>query len=155
MSEENNGTQRADVVKRTVVNLAPENKKDIIAEAVRTLPSEARKQVIAEAGRILTPEDKKDHLAEVAQSLSRKDRKELRRSLSSLPLPSGDVADQIWLIIVGAFAIVFVLSALALVAAAIFGVAEKIELLLTVVTTVAGILAGFISGRSSSVSSPN
>lgn len=58
------------------------------------------------------------------------------------------MTDQIWLIVVSAFALVFVLSALALFWSA-FLAEDGSQILLTVVTTVAGLLAGFISGRSS------
>ncbi len=66
------------------------------------------------------------------------------------------MANRIWLIIVGAFSIVFVISSFALIAATFVGPfveggqVEDIQLLLTVVTTIAGVLAGFISGRASS-----
>jgi hypothetical protein len=70
-----------------------------------------------------------------------------------LPMPSQNVTNWIWLMIIGAFALVFVGNAGALIAA-IFALrtpqaAEHIQILLTVFTTVAGILAGFISGRAS------
>ena len=69
-------------------------------------------------------------------------------------VPTQPVTDRIWQIIVWAFAIVLVGVAGALIAA-IFLLetvqqAEHIQILLTVFTTAAGILAGFISGRASS-----
>jgi hypothetical protein len=68
-------------------------------------------------------------------------------------MPSQNVTNWIWLIIIGAFALVFIGNAGGLIWA-IFTLrtpqaAEHIQILLTVFTTVAGILAGFISGRAS------
>jgi len=65
-----------------------------------------------------------------------------------IPPPSQGTANWIWLIIVSTFAIVLLIAISSFVAA-IFRGPEDIELLLTVVTTIAGILAGFVSGRSS------
>jgi hypothetical protein len=61
--------------------------------------------------------------------------------------PSQGMTDQIWLIVVGSFAIVFVSSALALFWASFLNL-QGVQVLLTVVTTIGGILAGFVSGRS-------
>ncbi len=108
---------------------ATEVRRDIATEAMRTLPSEARKDVAAEAVRSLRPEDRED--------------------MVRVLLPDQRVANRIWRIVVWAFAAVFVMSSAALIVAVFLG-PEDIQLLLTVVTTVAGVLAGFISGRSSS-----
>jgi len=72
--------------------------------------------------------------------------------ISEVPtlLPTQRVTDRIWQIIVWAFAIVFVLNSLALILAVFRLEPEHVQILLTVFTTVAGILAGFISGRASS-----
>ena len=60
------------------------------------------------------------------------------------------VSDRIWQWVVGAFAIVFIGGSGTLVASVFFLEVAQIQVLLTVFTTVAGILAGFISGRASS-----
>lgn len=93
----------------------------------------------------LPPEAKKDVAAQAIRTLSFEDREDLAERV----LPTQGIADRIWQIIVWAFALVFVLSALALFAAAFWN-PDQIQILLTVVTTVAGVLAGFISGRASS-----
>ena len=62
--------------------------------------------------------------------------------------PTQDVTNKIWLIVVWTFSIVFAVTAFGFIVAVFVG-PKNIQLLLTVVTTVAGILAGFISGRSS------
>jgi hypothetical protein len=126
--------------------LSPEAKRDVAAEAVQALPLETKKEVAAEAVIALSPEAKKDVAAQAISTLSSEDRKDL----GQLFQPSQDVANWIWLIIVLAFALVFVGSTIAFFVAALsLERAGNIELLLTVVTTIAGILAGFISGRSS------
>jgi hypothetical protein len=125
---------------------APPAQKEAVAEAVRALPPEDRKDAAADAVQALSPEAKKDVAAQTISTLSSEDRKDL----GQLFQPSQDVANWIWLIIVLAFALVFVGSTIAFFVAALsLERAGNIELLLTVVTTIAGILAGFISGRSS------
>ncbi len=122
----------------------PPAQKDVVAEAVQALPLETKKEVATEAVKALSPEAKKDVAAQAISTLSSEDREDLAQRIQ----PSQIVADRIWQIIVWAFAIVFVLSTLAFFLAALWR-PDNIELLLTVVTTIAGILAGFISGRSS------
>jgi hypothetical protein len=133
-----------EVVAEAVRALSPEAKRDVAAEAVQALPLKTKKEIANETMAALPPEARKDAAAEAMNTLSSKDQEDLARRM----LPSPGVADRIWQIIVWAFAVVFVLSAIAFFVAALWR-AENIELLLTVVTTIAGILAGFISGRSS------
>lgn len=131
--------------------LSPENKEAIAIEAVKTLPAEVvgslspenTKSVATAAVNNLGAEGKKDVVAELAGDLSRKDRAELIRTLR----PSQPVTDLIWKIIIVSFAVVFVGSSAALIAAALWKPGE-IQILLTVVTTIAGFLAGFLSGKS-------
>ena len=134
-----------DVVAEAVRALPSESKRDVAAEAVQALPLETKKEVAAEAVINLSPEAKKDVTAQAISTLSSEDQEDLAQRIK----PSQIVADRIWQIIVWAFAGVFVLSTLAFFLAALWR-PDNIELLLTVVTTIAGILAGFISGRSSS-----
>ncbi len=137
-----------EVVAEAVRVLSPEAKRDVAAEAVQALPRETKKEVTAEAVLGLSPEAKKDVTAQAISTLSSEDREDLAQRMQ----PSQFVADRLWLIIVWAFSGVFVLSTLAFFLAALWR-PDNIELLLTVVTTIAGILAGFISGRSSAGSS--
>ena len=67
-------------------------------------------------------------------------------------LPSSQVTDQIWIMIVRTFAIVLVVGMVSLVgvvALAVFREVDKdlVQIMLTVFSTVAGILAGFITGQ--------
>ncbi len=137
-----------EVVTEVVRALSPEANRDVAAEAVQALPLETRREVANETIAALSPEAKKDVTAQAISTLSSEDREDLAQRIQ----PSQFVADRIWLIIVWAFSGVFMMSTLAFFLAALWR-PDNIELLLTVVTTIAGILAGFISGRSSAGSS--
>ena len=63
--------------------------------------------------------------------------------------PTQDVTNWIWRVIVLTFSVVLVATTVGFIAA-VFAGAEDIQLLLTIVTTIAGLLAGFVTGRSSS-----
>lgn len=139
------GSER-EAITEVVKNASLDSRKAAAAEAVNSAADRNKKDVAAEAVHALPTEVKKDMLTDAAQSLSRKDREEVAECLGS---PDQQATNRIWQMIVGAFAIVFVGSSIALIAAVFFG-PKDIQLLLTVVTTVAGILAGFISGRASS-----
>ena len=74
--------------------------------------------------------------------------------LASLLAPDQKATNDIWRWIVRTFAIVLVAATLALIAAVIVSFWRKadtamIQILLTVITTTAGILGGFVSGRMS------
>jgi hypothetical protein len=106
-----------------------------LVKTLQDMDPDTRKSVALEVGRSLTSQDQRD----VASSL----------------LPTQGVINRIWLIIVGTFAVVFVVSAFTLCGAVLWGVSTNIQTLLTVVTTIAGILAGFISGRASTGETPS
>ena len=110
---------------------------------VAALSPQARADTVKQL-KTLNPEEIKNVTAEAVRSLPRRDQKEFIGRFT----PTQIVTDRIWQINVGSFAIVFILSALALFAAAFWSPSE-IQTLLTVVTTVAGVLAGFVSGRAS------
>src|SRR5215210_6683555 len=89
---------------------------------------------------------KKKIATTVLQTLSPEERQEV---IGQVHAPTQKISDRIWQWVVGAFAIVFVGGSGTLVASVFFLEVEQIQVLLTVFTTVAGILAGFISGRAS------
>ena len=129
--------EKQEIATTAVQALRPEDveaKKDVATAALQTLGTNAvgAKQEIAVAA---------------MQSLPPKAQEDL---LDQLQGPSRKVSDRIWQWIVAAFAIVFVGGTGSLVAAVFLLESEQIQVLLTVFTTVAGILAGFISGRASS-----
>jgi len=92
---------------------------------IRTMSAGDRKRLVITAGQTLSAEDKRD----VAQSLG-------------LPAPSRRVANTIWLIVVGAFALVLV-GAFAAIAGSVY-LGKEVDTLLTVFTTVAAFLGGLL-----------
>jgi hypothetical protein len=94
--------------------------------------------------RPISPEEQRELLRGL-QALSPEQRKEI----AGLLLPEQQTTNWIWLIIVSSFALVLILSVAALCYGVLWNVAGEIQILLTIVTTVAGILAGFVSGRAS------
>jgi hypothetical protein len=127
---------------RQVKDLSDEAKTAVASEAVRALSSDAKREVAATAVQTLSTEDKKDIAMRTVQELP----PEVRQDVAGNPHQR--VTDTIWLTVVRAFAIVLVLSAGMLFVSAYLRLPD-IQVVLTVFTTIAGILAGFISGRSS------
>jgi hypothetical protein len=118
--------------------------------AVRRLGSD-HPTTLVKTLKYMDPDTRKSVALEVGRSLTSQDQRDVASSL----LPSQGVINRIWLIIVGTFAVVFVVSAFTLCGAVLWGVSTNIQTLLTVVTTIAGILAGFISGRASTGETPS
>jgi hypothetical protein len=126
--------------------LPPEAKKDVAAGATQSLPHEVKKDLVVNAVRDLPEEDQKDVAGRTIQELKPKDR------LDVFGNPSQVVTDKIWLTIVRTFAAVLLVSAIALLYVSIWpppGDANPTQVMLPVFTSIAGILAGFISGRAS------
>jgi ribosomal protein L29 len=132
-----------------------EAKKDIATVALQTLApntpeaNKAKKDIATAALQTLPPdaaEARKDIATAAMRDLSAADQTAVLRQVQG---PSQEVANRIWQWIVAAFAIAFVGGTGALVVG-VFVDAAQIQILVTVFTTVAGILAGFISGRASS-----
>src|SRR5918993_497739 len=140
-------------IKKDITNLSPEAKQSVATETIQALPPEEKENVAAEAMQSLPPETKKTVATEMARALSPEDQADL---VGRLQGPTQQITNQIWQIIVWTFAIVLVLSVGALIVAAFWTerAGTNIQILLTVVTTVAGILAGFVSGRASSGRQP-
>jgi hypothetical protein len=110
---------------------------------------DTKKFIVRETLRDLDPDTQRDIVREL-QLLPAEDRRAIANSL----MPTQPVTDWIWKVTVGVFASVFVLATLALCAGALWFKGD-VQTLLTVVTTVAGILAGFISGRASTGGTPS
>ena len=157
------------VATETIQALPPEDKENVAAEVVRSLSADAKQGVASETLQALSPEATKDVATEAMQSLPPETKKmvatEMARALSPedqadlvgrLQGPTQQITNRIWQVIVWTFAIVLVLSVGALIVAAFWTerAGTNIQILLTVVTTVAGILAGFVSGRASSGRQP-
>ena len=132
-------TEVATTALQTLGANAVDAKKEIATTAVQTLGANA-------------VDAKKEIAATVLQTLSPEQRQEV---IGQVHGPTQKVSDRIWQWVVGAFAIVFVGGSGTLVASVFFLPVEQIQVLLTVFTTVAGILAGFISGRASASGGTN
>jgi len=151
-----------EVAAETVQTLPGEVQKDVAAEATRTLPTEDKKEIVAEAARTLPDEVKRDVVAKAVQAMPAEDRKDIAvRAFHDLSAkdqqdvagnPSQRVTDMIWLMVVGTFSAVLLVSAIGLLFVAIFppqGNTDAVQVMLPVFTSIAGILAGFIGGRAS------
>jgi type IV secretory pathway VirB2 component (pilin) len=124
-------------------------KEEVAAAAVQYADEDARRKIALEVLRMLDAETQRDVVSEL-QLLP----VEQRRAIANSLMPTQPVTDWIWKVTVGVFASVFVLATLALCAGALWFKGD-VQTLLTVVTTVAGILAGFISGRASTGGTPS
>src|SRR5215211_127525 len=127
-------------------------KKDIANTALQSLGSnavDAKTEVATTALQTLGSNavDAKKEIATTALQMLPPDKQQ--EVIGQIQGPTQKVSDRIWQWIVGAFAIVFVGGSGTLVASVFFLEVAQIQVLLTVFTTVAGILAGFISGRAS------
>src|SRR5215212_7748412 len=159
-SQENSNKERMNQAEEFREREAQGAEEDLATTAMRTASDEAKVEAAVEGIKTLSaqglvdlikrledlpPEQRKPFLESAARTLPAEDQKELSASLA----PTQPVTDWIWRVIVGAFAIVLVLAVLTLCVAALWQPGGDVQTLLTVVTTVAGILSGFISGRAS------
>jgi hypothetical protein len=132
-------------------NLDPSEKiiakteKEVVSEAVKSAQTLDAK--LAAAGQAVSSADngeQKKILKEAVDQASPQAREALRQML----LPGQKAIDRIWQTVVGAFAFVLCASTLALIGAVFMNTDQGLaQILLTVFTTVASILAGFISGK--------
>ncbi len=137
---------------QTLGSNAVDVKKEVATTALQTLGAnavDAKKDIATTALQTMganAVDAKKDIATTALQALPPKAQEEV---IGQLHGPTQRVSDRIWQWVVGAFAIVFVVGSGTLVTSVFFLEVEQIQILLTVFTTVAGILAGFISGRAS------
>jgi hypothetical protein len=97
----------------------------------------------------LAPADRRDVAISAVQTLPEAEKQQVRQAAGD---PSQQVTDRIWMVVVGTFAAVLFISALALLYVAVWppkGGSDSTQVLLPRFTSIAGILAGFISGRAS------
>ena len=139
---------------KTAVREALENSedqvaKDLITEAVNAAPLAAKKDLVAKA--VKNSDEAQELLTEVINAAPA-GTAEAAVNDSKLPKPTTGTIDKIWMIVVGTFAVVLVGATAALVAAVVLDIfydieAAHVQIMLTMFTTVAGILAGFITGQ--------
>jgi len=125
-------------------------KGELATEAVKSSPDAAKKEVAVAAVHSASEESKADIADAAVKTLAPEEQEELAGRL----LPDRGVTNRIWLIIVRTFASILIAATVALVGAIFVSMFRRVDtalvqILLTVFTTVAGILAGFISGRAS------
>jgi hypothetical protein len=125
------------------------SQQEVIEAAVKSTEGlETKKAVAAQAVNSALPENKVQVAGEAVEQLSFQQQQEVAHRF----LPSREAADRIWVMIVRTFAIVLVLGMVSLVGVvglAVFREVDKdlVQIMLTVFSTVAGILAGFITGQ--------
>lgn len=119
--------------------------KQVVVEAVKSADTLGAK--VAAATEAVGSSDngqQKEILKQALHAASDETRDAIGKSL----MPDQNASNKIWLMVVGAFAFVLCASAVALIAAVFIRTDQGLaQILLTVFTTVAGILAGFISGK--------
>jgi hypothetical protein len=144
MNQAEESEEREDLALTGMRTASEEAKLDALVLGIKTLSAQGLADLLKRLGD-LPPEQKRHFLEAAASTLPAKDQRELGASLA----PTQPVTDLIWKVIVWAFAIVLVLAVIFLCIAALWRPGSDVQTLLTVVTTVAGILSGFISGRAS------
>jgi hypothetical protein len=113
------------------------------------IPKEAKKEIALTVLRDMDADTQREVVRQL-QHLPDENKKAIATSL----MPTQPVTDWIWKVTVGVLATVFVIATLALCAGELWFDGD-VQKLLTVVTTVAGILAGVISGRASAGGTPS
>ena len=155
------GEVQQEVIAQAVGSVAPHAKVAAAKEAVKSAEGTAEKQVVVEAvksadtlgAKVAAATEavgssdngqQKEILKQALHAASDETRDAIGKSL----MPDQNASNKIWLMVVGAFAFVLCASAVALIAAVFIRTDQGLaQILLTVFTTVAGILAGFISGK--------
>jgi hypothetical protein len=123
--------------------------RNLITEAVDAAAPDAKKDLVAKA---VKNSDEAQALLTEAINAAPAGAAEAAINDSKLPKPTTGTIDRIWMIVVGTFAVVLIGATAALVAAVVLDIFYEIEpahvqIMLTMFTTVAGILAGFITGQ--------
>jgi hypothetical protein len=145
MSEsQENSNQEQDLAVTAMRTASEEAKLAAAMEGIKTLSAQGLADLIKRL-EDLPPEQRTPFLEAAARTLPAEDQKALSASLA----PTQPVTDFVWRVIVLAFAFVLVLAVIFLCIATLWRPGSDVQTLLTVVTTVAGILSGFISGRAS------
>jgi hypothetical protein len=142
---------------KTVVREAVENSdnqraaRDLITEAINAAPPDATKDAVAKA--VKNADDSQEAQEILTQAINAAPAGTAEAAIKDARvLPTPGTLDKIWMIVVRTFAAVLVGAMVALVVIVILDVAYEVELahvqiMLTMFTTVAGILAGFITGQ--------
>jgi|SRR4051794_12287828 hypothetical protein len=139
-------TQRRTLGKELLAGLNPREAGDLYGSILSDAPHEGVvKLVLREATRNLPPDEKKEAAKEVVGQLNDSDRKEVLQQFG-VGVPGEKTRDNLWLIVVSAFATIlvgtFITLAIGVFIAPEKGAGTKPELVLTMFTSVVGFLAG-------------
>ena len=138
--------------RQAAIREAVENDEDaarrILGTAVAAAPAEATKDAVVKAVRNADGDEAQELITEAINAASSRTAKSAIEEAGLSP----ETLDQIWLFIVKVFGYVLVGATAALVAIVFLDTfrhvePDHIQIMLTVFTTVAGILAGFITGQ--------
>jgi hypothetical protein len=146
---------RKAAAKTAIETAHDENEKEIVHDAVESTSTlAARKSAAATVVNTASSENRQAVAREAVEQLSSEAQKDLAHHF----LPSREAADKIWLMIVKTFATVLVVGIAGLVGVVILAIFREVDkdlvqIMLTVFSTVAGILAGFITGQAVGTSS--
>ena len=140
---------KQDILQKAVESAASYgNAEELVHYMVGAAPLEAKKAAVEGAVESSRNGEKKEIIEKGLQQASAKTQAELAQKYG----PSQQTLDQIWLLIVRTFALVLGVATIGLIAIIVLAGFRKVDLahiqiMLTVFTTVAGILAGFITGQ--------
>jgi hypothetical protein len=147
---------KKDILQRAVESaVSYGNAEELVRHTVGAAPVEAKKAAVEGAVETSRNGEKKQVIEKGLQQASAKTQAELAQKYG----PSHQTLDQIWMLIVRTFALVLggaTVGLIAIIAMAGFRDVDvaHIQIMLTVFTTVAGILAGFITGQALGTSGP-
>jgi hypothetical protein len=140
---------KMDILQRAVESaVSYGNAEELVRHTVGAAPVEAKKAAVEGAVETSRNGEKKQVIEKGLQQASAKTQEELAQKYGL----SQQTLDQIWLLIVRTFALVLGVATIGLIAIIFLAGFRKVDLahiqiMLTVFTTVAGILAGFITGQ--------
>ena len=142
---------KAGVVASAIQDMADPETAGVLSTALKDLGDEETAEVVTSGLRSLTDNATADVVASAMQTLPDDHKAEVLDRFA----PDQAMTNDIWRWIVRTFAIVLVAATLALTTAVLISFwqpvdAAMMQMLLTIFTTTAGILAGFVSGRASS-----
>ena len=154
MSQSNGTLTEPDLIQErltaAVAQLPDEQKRDVVSTAMGELSNTATAGLVNDAIKGLPDEQTTDVVESAVRTLPSAAQEDLMGRLA----PDQTVTNDIWLWIVRTFALVLLGATLALVIGMIVSFWQDVDpatmqMLLTIFTTTAGILAGFVSGRAS------
>jgi hypothetical protein len=131
------------VAAATVSQLSPDDRAELAEQALQSLEVDARGAVVSSA--LDTTRPASELAAATVAEIDAATKTAARRSGETLT-PEQVVINRIWQWVVGAFCLVFVGTAGACVAA-VFLQVEQAQILLTIFTSTATLLAGLLAGR--------